>query len=92
MQDPLEALLLELLAWIGPEPRPYAECLEAWRTSCPRLPVWEEATDRGFLRRERGHGGEAVVVLTRLGREHLATQGPARADAGSSPASTARSA
>ncbi len=75
VQEPLEDLLVELLAWIGSEPRPYGECLEAWRTSCPRLPVWEEATERGFLRRERSSDGEPVAVVTRLGHEHLAAQG-----------------
>jgi trans-aconitate 2-methyltransferase len=47
--DTVDALILDLIEWIGPEPRPYAEVLEAWRTSCPRLPVWEDATDRGFI-------------------------------------------
>lgn len=46
MSDPVQALLLDLLEWIAPRPRPYADVIEAWRTSCPRLPVWEEATDR----------------------------------------------
>ena len=45
---PVEPLILDLLEWIGPRSRPYAEVLEAWRTSCPRLPVWEEANARGF--------------------------------------------
>ena len=41
-------LLLDLLEWIAAEPRRYAETMEAWRTSCPRLPGWEEAVERGF--------------------------------------------
>jgi D-3-phosphoglycerate dehydrogenase / 2-oxoglutarate reductase len=41
--------------------------LEAWRTSCPRLPVWEEATDRGFIVRHRG----AFVSVSAAGSEHL---------------------
>ena len=48
MSDTVDALILDLLEWMGPEPRPYAEVLEAWRTSCPRLPVWEDANARGF--------------------------------------------
>ena len=47
----IEPLLLDLLEWVAKEPRSYADVMEAWRTSCPRLPVWEEATDRGFLQR-----------------------------------------
>src|SRR6266576_836259 len=43
---------------LGPAPRPYAEVLEAWRTSCTRLTVWEDANDRGYIARRRlaGHG------------------------------------
>jgi hypothetical protein len=39
MSDTVDTLVLDLLEWIGPHPRPYAEVPEAWRTSCPRLPV-----------------------------------------------------
>jgi hypothetical protein len=38
MSDTVDALVLDLLEWIGPRPRPYGEVLDAWRTSCPRLP------------------------------------------------------
>jgi hypothetical protein len=49
MAETVDALILDLLEWIGPEARPYPEVIEAWRTSCPRLPVWEEANDAGSL-------------------------------------------
>jgi hypothetical protein len=49
MSEPVEALILDLLEWIGPRPRAYAQVVEAWHTSCPRLPVWEEANVRGFI-------------------------------------------
>jgi hypothetical protein len=49
VSDTVDTLMLDLLEWIGSSPRPYAEVLEAWRTSCPSLPVWEEANDRGFI-------------------------------------------
>jgi hypothetical protein len=67
----VDPLILDLLEWIGPRPRPYAEVMEAWRTSCPRLPVWEEANERGFLeqRHEPGHG--MCVSVSALGAEHL---------------------
>jgi hypothetical protein len=39
--------VLDLLEWIGRESRPYSEVIEVWRTSCPKLPVWEEANARG---------------------------------------------
>ena len=53
LSDTVDILILDLLEWIGPNPRPYAEVLEAWRTSCPRLPVWEDATAQGFITRPR---------------------------------------
>jgi hypothetical protein len=62
----LDALILDLLEWIGPGARPYAEVLEAWRTSCPRLPVWEDATDRGLIARDRG-----LVSVSPAGLEHV---------------------
>jgi hypothetical protein len=54
MSDAVDPLVLDLLEWIGREPRPYVEVIDAWRTSCPRLPVWEEANARGFLRARPG--------------------------------------
>lgn len=64
--DAVEALVLDLLDWIGPSPRPYDEVMEAWRTSCPRLPVWELAVERGLVarRRERGRPGSVAVTET----------------------------
>lgn len=74
MSDPVEALILDLLEWIGPRPRPYAEVLEAWRTSCPRLPVWEEANERGFINRLREQEQAARVAVSPLGWAHLEAQ------------------
>lgn len=68
MSDTIEPLLLDLVAWIAKEPREYTEVMEAWRTSCPRLPVWEEANARGLVTRERGTGGVAMVRVTDAGR------------------------
>jgi hypothetical protein len=67
----VDALILDLLEWIGPNPRPYAEVLEAWRTSCPRLPVWEDANDRGFIARHRAGAGGALVSVSAAGAAHL---------------------
>ena len=47
--DTVENLVLDLLEWVGRKERTYQETLNAWRTSCPRLPVWEDANDRGLL-------------------------------------------
>ena len=71
MNDPVDALVIDLLEWIGPDRRPYREVIDAWKTSCPRLPVWEEANSRGYLQHERRAGREATVGLTPLGRDCL---------------------
>ena len=62
--ETVDALVLDLLEWIGAAPRPYDEVLDAWRTSCPRLPVWEEANERGFvLRRHQAGSGRADLGI-----------------------------
>jgi len=68
---PIDSLILDLLEWIGPHRRPYRETMEAWRTSCPRLPVWEDATDRGFIERHHEPGHAAFVSVSAAGAEHL---------------------
>jgi hypothetical protein len=45
----VENLILDLLEWLTLRDRTYEEVMEAWRTSCPKLPVWEDANDRGLL-------------------------------------------
>jgi hypothetical protein len=74
MPDAVDALVLDLLEWIGGEPRPYAEVIEAWRTSCPRLPVWEEANARGLVTQQHREGEGAFVSVSAVGREWLATE------------------
>ena len=71
MTQPVDDLILDLLEWIGPGQRPYAETMEAWRTSCPRLPVWEDATDLGFIERRHQPGHGALVSVSASGAEHL---------------------
>jgi hypothetical protein len=79
MPDPVDSLILDLLEWIGPGPRAYAEVMDAWRTSCPRLPVWEDANDRGLVECRRLEGGGSVVCVSALGREFLDMHRPQRA-------------
>ena len=76
MTVPVEALILDLLEWIGPGSRPYPEVIEAWRTSCPRLPVWEEANERGLLEHHHDPGRGTYVSVSALGREHLRAARP----------------
>jgi D-3-phosphoglycerate dehydrogenase / 2-oxoglutarate reductase len=71
MMDPVESLIVDLLQWIGPHPRPYADVIDAWRTSCPRLPVWEEANARGFIDHIHETGLVARVAVSHRGRAHL---------------------
>jgi hypothetical protein len=70
MSDTVEPLLLDLLEWVAKDARSYAEVMEAWRTSCPRLPVWEEANSRGLVTRVL-RGPEAGVEVTPAGRLFL---------------------
>ena len=78
----VEALILDLLEWVAKRDRAYEEVMKAWRTSCPRLPVWEEANDRGLVVRENGNG-RCVVSITPLGLvllEQHGRQGARRGD------------
>jgi hypothetical protein len=71
MRNDLDPLILDLLEWIAREPRSYADVIDAWRTSCPRLTVWEDAIDRGFAAREHAKGREVMIRLTEAGRAFL---------------------
>jgi hypothetical protein len=73
--DTLAPLILDFLEWIAARPRPYSEVMDAWRTSCPRLTVWEDALDRGFIARRYVTGRELLVDLTPLGRSYLEGSG-----------------
>jgi D-3-phosphoglycerate dehydrogenase len=66
MPDSVDALILDLLEYVAAKERTYEDVLEAWHTSCPKLPVWEEANDRGLITRARANGS-AVVHLTAAG-------------------------
>ena len=68
MSETLRPLILDLVAFVAERPRPYGEVLDAWRTSCPRLTVWEDATDRGLIACET-RGDALWVVATKAGRE-----------------------
>ena len=66
------ALVCDLLSWIAARPRTYCETMDAWRTSCPRLPVWEDAIDAGLVAVVQGDGtGSLAVTLTARGRALL---------------------
>ena len=64
MTDTVDALILDLLEFVANGERSYAEVMEAWRTSCPRLPVWEDANDRGLIARESVNDRSMVRITT----------------------------
>jgi hypothetical protein len=70
MIDTVDSLILDLLEWVANGQRSYAEVMDAWRTSCPRLPVWEDANDRGFITTKHS-GGTLIVNITPSGRAFL---------------------
>lgn len=70
-----EPLILDLVEWIAARPRPYEDVMDAWRTSCPRLTIWEDAVDRGLIVREEVAGAGARVKLTHHGRKFLEKHG-----------------
>ncbi len=59
--ETLAPLIRDFLEWLAREPRTHADVMENWRTSCPRLPVWEEATDNGYAARK----GRQVEITAR---------------------------
>ena len=72
MADPVNPLMIQFLDWIASRPRSYAEAMDAWRTSCPRLSIWEDALISGFIQIYRGGPvPQDEVTLTPLGRVTL---------------------
>ena len=73
-QEPHFPLMLDLVEWVAASNRPYAEVIDAWRTSCPRLTVWEDCVDGGYVRRIQRQG-KPMVSVTDAGRSLLAAHG-----------------
>jgi hypothetical protein len=74
---------MDLVAFVAAAPRPYEEVIDAWRTSCPRLTVWEDAIDRGLIARFRAEDKTLIVQATGAGLRLLQESGrlPARLSA-----------
>ncbi|HTY66209.1 MAG TPA: hypothetical protein VMH36_06140 [Alphaproteobacteria bacterium] len=64
-------IMVQFLAWVAECPRSYAETMEAWRTSCPRLSVWEDANLDGLVWLDAGAGGRTLVRLSARGEAVL---------------------
>jgi hypothetical protein len=70
MTDTVENLILDLVEWVALKERTYQETMDAWRTSCPKLPVWEDATGRGFVETTFVNG-RSLVHVTQAGLAFL---------------------
>lgn len=75
MTDVADPLVLDFVEWIAREPRAYSEVVESWRTSCPRLTIWEDAADRGYVMREAVAGSGLVIAVTQDGEKLLRAHG-----------------
>src|SRR5262245_41998299 len=91
MAESVSLLMREFLTWVGSRPRTYAEAMDAWRSTCPRHTVWEDALADGLIQVDGGgplHYSE--VTLTPRGRAILDGGGgqqpaPTKAAADASP-------
>ena len=75
MADQADPLVLDFVEWVAREPRFYAEVVATWRTSCPRLTIWEDATDAGYVARETIAGLGLIVAVTADGEKLLREHG-----------------
>jgi hypothetical protein len=69
-----DGLIRQLAEWAAERPRSYGEAMEAWRSSCPALTIWEDALAERLIevRPAPGAGTEAGEVrLTAAGRALL---------------------
>lgn len=70
-----DPLVMDLIEFVATRPRPYEDVIDAWRTSCPRLTVWEDAIDGGLIAHERGPDRARFVAATEAGRRFLYEHG-----------------
>lgn len=72
MDSSVGPLTLQFLGWLAEGPRTYAQAMEAWRTSCPRSTIWEDAILDGLVTIEGGATRDlSRVRLTARGRALL---------------------
>jgi hypothetical protein len=64
MAEAPSLIMIQFLTWVADRPRGYAETMDAWRTSCPRLSVWEDAVIANLVRLD-GPDGRAVKLTER---------------------------
>jgi len=64
-------IMIQFLQWVADRPRRSEDVMDAWRSSCPRFPVWEDARADGLIRQCGGETGEHRIELTARGRDAL---------------------
>ena len=75
MSEIADPLVLDFVEWIAREKRAYAEVVATWRTSCPRLTIWEDAADHGYVARETVAGVGLFIAVTQDGERFLREHG-----------------
>ncbi|MGB6397698.1 MAG: hypothetical protein WBF73_18740 [Bradyrhizobium sp.] len=75
MTGAADPLVLDFVEWVAREPRVYAEVVATWRTSCPRLTIWEDAAEAGYVAREAVAGVGMIVTVTEDGEKLLRQHG-----------------
>jgi hypothetical protein len=71
LDGPSGHLTIQFLEWLSARPRTYGDAMDAWRTSCPRLSIWEDALSAGLVRLGHGSFRERQVTITELGQSLL---------------------
>lgn len=71
LDGPRAHLTAQFLFWLSERPRTYGVVMDVWRTSCPRLSVWEDAVSEGLVRLGDGSFRDRQVVLTERGQSYL---------------------
>jgi hypothetical protein len=75
-EPPELALTLQFLEFVAVGTRTYGETMEAWRSTCPKLSIWEDAVRDGLVRIENGGAMKSSrIVLTEHGKARLARGG-----------------
>jgi hypothetical protein len=75
MSETADPLVLDFVEWVAREPRAYAEVIATWKTSCPRLTIWEDAAESGYVARETIAGLGLVIAVTENGERLLRANG-----------------
>lgn len=78
LDGPDAYLTIQFLEWLSERPRTYGETMDAWRTSCPRLSIWEDALSAGLVRLGQGRFRDRQVIMTPRGRSLLLSRSVSR--------------